>query len=103
MKGKAYYPRIRGPYNATCDSDSAYIFSGTGRDGKYHLNIEKRELRTFRQLWSGIVVVSGIQPPIRDDVLKVQAVKKVAGGVNMELVNEESGQVFIVQAPLFDK
>ena len=103
VKGKAYYPRHRDRYNATCEGEFAYIYAGTARDGKYYLNIEKRDIQDFRQVWAGIVVVSDVNPSTRDDVLKIQSIKKATGAVTIELINEDSGQVLLVQAPLHDK
>jgi hypothetical protein len=103
VKGKAYYLRHRDRYNATCEGEFAYIYAGTARDGKYYLNIEKRDLRDFRQAWARIVVISDVSPSTREDVLKVQSIKKVTDAVTIELVNEDSGQVLFVQAPLHDK
>lgn len=103
VKGVAHYPGRRDRYNATCEGDVAYIYQGFARDGMYILNIEKRDLGDFRQIWAGIVVFSGIPPSTRDDVLKVQSVKKAVDGVTIDLVNEDSGHVFLVQAPLRDR
>jgi len=102
VKGKAYYLRHRDRYNATCEGEFAYIYAGTARDGKYYLNIEKRDLRDFQQAWGRIVVISDVSPSIREDVLKVQSVKRATDAVTIELVNEDSGQVLFVQASLHD-
>lgn len=102
VKGKAYYPRHRDRYNATCDGEFAYIYTGTSRDGKYYLNIEKRYLRDFRQAWARIVVISDASPSTRDDALKVQSIKKATDAVTIELVNEGSGQTLFVQTSLYN-
>lgn len=103
VKGRAYYLQHRDRYNATCEGEFAYIYAGTVRDGKYYLNIEKRDLRDFRQVWAVIVVASDLSPSTRDDVLKVQSVKKTTDALTIELVNEDTGQVLLVQALLNDK
>lgn len=41
---KAYYPGRRDRYNAICVAQSAYLYPGYARGGKYLLKLEKRAL-----------------------------------------------------------
>ena len=100
VKGKAYYLPKPNRYNATCEGEFAYIYAGGAGNGKYYLNIEKRDLRDFRQTWARIVIISGVSTSTRDDALKIQSVKKATNAAIIELVNEDSGRVLFVQAPL---
>ncbi len=103
VRGKSFYLQHRDRYNATCEGDFVFIYAGSAQNGKYYLNIEKRDLQDFRQVWGLIVVTPGVSPSMRDDVLKVQSVQRSTATVTINLVNEDSGQLVSIQAPLHDK
>lgn len=104
INDKSYYLRYGRSFSATCEGGFAYIYSGTLQSGSYRLQIEKRDLQNFRQVWAGLVVIaSGISSSTRDDALKIQSVTRSTDEVTIELVDENSGEVFFVQAPIHGK
>ena len=103
INGTAYYPTNRWEKNyATCVDDStAYLyFGGRYNDQKYYLNITKRTLPDFRQTWKGIIHIPNITSTMRDNMLEIQSIKDGEGGMILTLVNEDTGKVLIVRAPI---
>lgn len=102
MAGVAHYLRPRDSMSAFCDAKAAYVYQGTdSHDTYYLLNIEKRSIPDFRQIWAGIVVI-----PIatrRNDVLKLHGIESTNNGVILELVNDDTGEILLVKAPLVDR
>jgi hypothetical protein len=101
MGGVAHYLRPRYSVNAFCGTGAAYIYQGTDSHDTYYLNIEKRSIPDFHQIWAGIVVI-----PItvrRNDVLKVRGVENTNNGVTLELVNDDTGDIVLVSAPFVDR
>ena len=99
VKDRSYYLSSRQNYNATCDSDSAYIYQGfkVERDNKYRLIIEKRNLQNFQQIWAKKVNISNLEHVSRDDILKIESIKYVKGALILKLINDDTGQVLIVE------
>lgn len=99
VKDRSYYLSSRRNYNATCDSDSTYIYQGfkVERDNKYRLIIEKRNLQNFQQIWAKKVNISNLEHVSRDDILKIESIKYVKGILILKLVNDDTGQVLIVE------
>lgn len=105
VRRKAFYPS-RHLLNATCEGDFVYIYSDGSARGKgqeYGIRLEKRDLRDFRQVWDGVVVISDVGIPVRDKMFKVQSVQWSEDTATLELVNEDSGQILVVQVPLQNK
>ncbi|MEQ1527156.1 MAG: hypothetical protein ABL911_10485 [Gallionella sp.] len=102
VHGKAYYPENRSGKNyAFCTGEKAYLYIGSMRnDKKYALNVVKRTLTDFRQTWSGVILIPGFSPTTRDNVLEIQEVKENNQSITFKLVDEDSGKVIIVQAPI---
>lgn len=101
MDGVAHYLRPRDSMSAFCDTGAAYVYQGTDSHGTYYLNIEKRSIPDFRQIWAGIVVI-----PIatrRNNVLNVHGIESTSNGVTLELVNDDTGEILLVKAPLADR
>jgi len=101
MAGVAHYLRPRYSVNAFCGTGAAYIYQGTDSHDTYYLNIEKRSIPDFHQIWAGIIVI-----PIatrRNDVLKVREIGNTNNGVTLELVNDDTGDILLVSAPLVDR
>jgi hypothetical protein len=101
MAGVAHYLRPRYGVNAICGTGAVYIYQGTDSHDTYYLNIEKRSIPDFHQIWAGIIVI-----PIatrRNDVLKVREIGSTSNGVTLELVNDDTGDILQVSAPLVDR
>ena len=105
VNGKAYYPISRsGPNYATCVDGIAYLYIGGMRnDGKYYLNIVKRTLPDFQQMWAGIVLIPNMTSTMRDNVLEIQSVKEEGESMTIKLVHEDTGKVLLVQASVHSK
>ena len=99
---KSYYSGYSGS-NATCEGDFVYIYSGLTRQDKYYLSIQKRSLLNFREHWAGRVTISGLESSVRSDALKLRAVNSINNEVVLEIVNENSGELISVLAPLHDR
>ena len=99
VKDRSYYLSSQRDYNATCDSDSAYIYLGfrVERGNKYRLIIQKRNLQNFQQIWAIKVNISDLEHVTRDDVLKIESVKNVEDTLILELVNDDTGQILFVE------
>lgn len=102
VKGKSYYFQHRNHYNATCEGEAVYIYNGRVRDDKYYLSIQKRDLSDFGQVWERVVTISNVSSSIRDDALKMQSIKETNNTITMELVNDYSWKVILIQATLPD-
>ena len=100
VRGKAHYLSYRKSYNATCDGDVVYIYSGSALRGGYHLNIEKRSLDDFAQIWKSAVRISSAEVPSSDYAVTVQSVVIEKDGMLLTLVNESSGRTLLVRAPV---
>lgn len=106
LMGKTYFPGRRtyyNDYNAICDEESVFIYSRWREHSqKYHLTVEKRNLRDFRQVWERDIVISGVNVD-HNNALKINAIESSVNDINLELVDENSGKIFLVQAPLRSK
>ncbi len=100
VKEKAYYLGSREHYNATCDGEFVYLYSSQSLRGQLSMFIEKRDLRDFQQLWVAIINISDNDDGGLDNTLKVSAVSNVSHGMTIEMVNEDSGKILVVEVPL---
>ncbi len=102
VKDKAYYLRGSG-YRATCEDQSIYLYS-EGSYSSYHkecrLNIEKRTLPDLQPVWGRIVKVSNVDSSLCSRALEIQSATTVSGGVSLELVHNETGQIVRVKIPI---
>jgi hypothetical protein len=103
--GKAYYFRDKSEGNITCTNEFVYMYSGyyDSMSRGYRLNIEKRDTQNFRQAWARVVVIRDISLPLLEDVLKVQSIEETPDAITLELVNDDSGEMLVVQVSLHDK
>lgn len=97
---RAFYPKQRESYNATCSDGYAYLYFSSFSGEKYHLTIEKRAVLDFRQLWNGTIVIPDISLAPQNDVLKIQSVMEDSDGVTLEVINENSGMAAVLKAPI---
>jgi hypothetical protein len=96
---ESFFVGSRDRYNASCANKAVYLyFGGTSSNNSYYLRIEKRTVPEFFKVWDGIVLIpaAGVA---RDDVLKLESIQEDQDSMTMELVNEDSGQILVVQAP----
>lgn len=98
VRGRAYYLPSGATYHATCSENVAYIYSGTASHEKYYLNLQKRMLVDFRQVWRSIVVIQSLPTEPYSSELTLQSVKEENDGVILELVNNRSGKIIYVKA-----
>lgn len=95
---KAYYlPYIKN-HNLICAGNYAYIYSGSAERGKGHLGFQERDLRNFRKVKSVSVTFAVPEHFPRYATLKLQSIKKVGENIILEIVNDNSGDVLLVQA-----
>lgn len=104
VREKAYYlrPGSHFSYHATCAGDFAYLYTGSAEQGKYYLNVQKRTLPDFRQIWAGIVIIHNIPAEAYENMLRIQSVQEADSSVTLELANEKTGKIMLVKAPLHD-
>lgn len=100
VKGKAYYLPSNSVLNATCAGDLAYLYTGRVSHGTYYLDVQKRTLPEFRQMWAGIVLIQNVTATTYDGTLKIQSLTEENDSITIELVNDGSGEIIFVKAPL---
>ena len=103
VEEKAYYfrPGAHITYHATCSGDFAYLYTGKPSQGKYYLNVQKRRLPDFRLMWGSIIVIVHYDSAnVYENMLKIQSVQEEVDSVIVELVDEKTGKIILVRAPL---
>jgi hypothetical protein len=102
VKNTSYHLLNDTVINASCAGDMVYIYSSYQSNGGYNLRIQKRTLSDFRLLWTESIVIHGISftSSTHLDMLRIQSLKEEKNKMMMELVQDKTGEIFTVQAPL---
>lgn len=89
---RAYYLESRGRHKLICRGDAVYLHAGgASRDG-FYLNVEKRMLSDFRQVWSTRVEVADPILGASSDQFSVISVDDDSGAISVLLANLTNGQ-----------